>query len=41
MDSVGIYATGEYCLTYNNKQGNTNNGMRNSGSKKVFDFTIK
>ncbi len=32
---------GEYCLTYNNKQGNTSNGMKNSGSKKVFDFTIK
>lgn len=32
---------GEYCLTYNNKKGDTSNGMKDSGSKKVFDFTIK
>lgn len=32
---------GEYCLTYNLKSSNTGNGMKNSGSKSVFDFTIK
>lgn len=32
---------GEYCLTYNVKKTANGNGMKNSGSKSVFDFTIK
>ena len=34
-------APGEYCLTYNIKHSGAANGMKNSGSKSVFDFTIK
>jgi len=34
-------APGEYCLTYNLNKSGTGNGMKGSGSKSVFDFTIK
>lgn len=39
-DMIVEGAPGEYCLTYNLKKG-TFGGSKNTGSKSVFDFTIK